>query len=212
MKTRTSTRTRRSLVDSSALKDVPYILFNCGLLFGFMGIYVIFYYIELYALLESNVAPTLANFILVIVNASSILGRLIPPFYADKMGSINVQTAVALICALLTFCLIAIANLPGLIVFSLLYGFFAGTFMGLPAAGVARLSGDHSTIGTRLGMTLTFVGLGVLVSNPIAGAILGEERNWIGLICWCGTLLAVSGASMWASRVAKVGFALVTVI
>ncbi len=212
MKTRTAAPTRRSLLDSSAFKDAPYILFNFGLLFGFMGIYIIFYYIELYALLESNVASALASSILVIVNAASILGRLIPPFYADKIGTINVQTTVAFICAVLTFCLVAIKNPPGLVVYSVLYGFFAGTFMGLPAAGVATLSADHSKIGIRIGMTLAFVGLGVLVSNPIAGAILGYERNWTGLIVWCGTLLAASAAAMWASRVLKVGCGLVAII
>ncbi len=84
--------------------------------------------------------------------------------------------------------------------------------MGLPAAGVARLSSDRSKIGTRLGMTLAFVGFGVLVSNPIAGAILADDRNWIGLITWCGTLLAVSSVSMVATRAVKSGFGLSTVI
>lgn len=212
MKTRTRPTKRRNLVDATAFKDTPYILLNFGLLFGFMGIYIIFYYIELYALLEASVATTLTSYILVIINASSLLGRLILGFYADKMGSINVQTIVAFATALLTFCLIAIKNPPGLIVYSVLYGFFAGAFMGLPAAGVARLSADHSKIGTRLGMTLAFVGFGVLVSNPIAGAILGYDRDWIGLIVWCGTLLAMSGASMAASRIVKAGFGFSTVI
>ena len=61
-------------------------------------------------------------------------------------------------------------------------------------------------------MTLAFVGFGVLVSNPIAGAILGGERNWVGLIAWCGSLLATAGASMVASRIVKVGTRLATVI
>ena len=205
MNSKTPATTRRGLFDPLALKDLPYILFHFGLLFGFMGLYIIFYYIQLYGLLEDSVASNLAFYLLVIINASSIPGHLIPNFYADKMGSINVQTLVAWISALLTFCLIAIKSAPGLIVYSVLYGFFAGAFMGLPAAGVARLSSDHGKIGTRLGMTLAFVGFGVLVSNPIAGAILGENRNWVGL---CGTLLAVSGTSMAASRIVKVGFEL----
>lgn len=72
------------------------------------------------------------------------------------------------------------------------YGFSAGAFMGLPAASIVTLSADKSKIGTRIGMTLAFVGFGVLVSNPIAGAILGTDQNWIGLIIWCGVLLIAS--------------------
>ena len=202
----------RSLVDPTAFRDFPYVLLNFGLLFGFMGLYIIFYYIQLYGLSRGNASTVVASYLLVVVNASSCLGRLIPGFYADKMGSINVQTIVAFLCALFTLCLLAIRNSAGLIVYSVLYGFFAGAFMGLPAAGVARLSSDHSKIGIRLGMTLAFVGFGVLVSNPIAGAILGERQDWIGLIIWCGTLLAASSVAMVGSRVLKVGWGVSTII
>ncbi|PQE28118.1 Major facilitator superfamily domain general substrate transporter protein [Rutstroemia sp. NJR-2017a BBW] len=212
MKSRSVASPWRTVLDATALRDVPYILLNSGLLFGFMGLWVIFYYIQLYALQRSSVSSELASYLLVIINASSLPGRLLPGFYADKVGSINVQTVVAASSAILTFCLIAIRSTGGLIVYSLLYGFSAGAFMGLPAAGVARLSEDHSKIGIRLGMTLGFVGFGVLVSNPIAGAILAVNGSWTGLIVWCGALLTASTLSMAASRVVKVGYSLTKVI
>lgn len=84
--------------------------------------------------------------------------------------------------------------------------------MGLLATGVVNLSADKRKIGTRLGMTLAFVGVGVLVSIPIAGAILGEDKTWTGLACWCGALLVASGVGMVLARVAKVGIGLKSVI
>lgn len=206
MKARVPPSTDYSLIDKRAFRDTPYMLLNLGLVFGFMGFYVIFYYIQLYALDETSVPARLASYMLVIVNAGSLPGRLIPGYYADRIGSINVQTAVALIGAILTFCLTAIKNTAGLVVYSILYGFAAGAFMGLPAAGVVRLSADKSKIGTRLGMTLATVGCGVLVSNPIAGAVLNGRGGWLGLVMWCGALLAVSSIGMAASRVCKVGW------
>ncbi|ROW07068.1 hypothetical protein VPNG_06651 [Cytospora leucostoma] len=205
MRSRAPPRPMQGLVDRTAFRDAPYLLLNLGLFFGFMGLYVIFYYIQLLALARTSVSSTLADYLLVIINGSSLFGRLIPGYYADRIGSINVQTTVALMSAILTFCLLAIRDTPGLIVFSVLYGFAAGAFMGLPAAGVVSLSADKSKIGTRLGMTLLLVGIGVLVSSPIAGAILGEEQNWVGLIVWCGVLLVASSVSMAASRIVKVG-------
>lgn len=77
------------------------------------------------------------------------------------------QTTVALVGTILTFCLIANKN-------------SAGAFMGLPAAEVVNLTADKSRIGTRLGMTLACVGCGVLVSSLIAGAILNGRRGWSG--------------------------------
>ncbi|GAB1312624.1 hypothetical protein MFIFM68171_02834 [Madurella fahalii] len=212
MKSRTPSRVPRSLVDRSAFRDVPYILLNLGLFFGFMGLYVVFNYIQLFALGETSVSSSQADYLLVTINASSLPGRLIPSYYADKVGSINVQTAVALASAVLTFCLLAVRTAPAIIVVSVLFGFAAGAFMGLPAAAVVNLSADKSKIGTRLGMTLAFVGVGVLIGNPIAGAILGTRENWVGLIVWAGVLLVASTVSMAASRIAKVGVGLTRVI
>ncbi|KAI1486917.1 MFS general substrate transporter [Biscogniauxia mediterranea] len=205
MKSRVVPTTTRGIIDRKAFRDMPYLLLNLGLFFGFMGLYIVFYYIQLYALDRTNVSPSLAEYMLVIINASSLPGRLIPGYYADKIGSINMQIIMALISTILTFCLMAIRTEPALVAFCVLYGFAAGAFMGLPAAGVVSLSLDKSKIGTRLGMTLGFVGFGVLISNPIAGAILGKGNNWTGLIVWCGALLAASSISMAASRVVKVG-------
>ncbi|KAL2377573.1 hypothetical protein RJZ90_006622 [Blastomyces dermatitidis] len=119
------------------------------------------------------------------------------------MGLINVQTIVACTGAILAFCLIVIRNSSGLVTYYIIYGFSAGAFMGLPAAGVVNLSADKSKIGARLGMSLAVVGCGVLVSNPIAGAILGGRGGWVGLIVWCGALLMASFISMAASRIWK---------
>lgn len=206
MKAQSPPTTNYRLLDTSAFKDTPYILLNLGLVFGFMGFYIIFYYIQLYALQETSISSLVASYLLVIINASSLPGRLIPGYYADRIGSINVQTTVALTGAILTFCLIANKNSAGLIVYSVLYGFSAGAFMGLPAAGVVNLTADKSRIGTRLGMTLACVGCGVLVSSPIAGAILNGRGAWVGLVVWCGVLLTASCIVMAASRVCKVGW------
>ncbi|KAK2593664.1 hypothetical protein QQS21_008633 [Conoideocrella luteorostrata] len=205
MKSKAPPRPIRSIIDRDAVQDLPYLLLNGGLFFGYMGLYIVFYYIELFALDRTNVSSPLANYLLVIINISSLPGRIIVAYYADKMGSINAQALVALINTILTFCLLAVRDTPSLVVFSVLYGFCAGTFMGLPAAGVISLTADKSKIGNRLGMTLATVGVGVLISNPIAGAILGERMNWNGLIAWCGALLVASVACMAASRIAKVG-------
>jgi predicted MFS family arabinose efflux permease len=191
---------------------VPYILLNLGLFFGFMGLYVVFNYIQLFALSRTDISSSQADYLLVLINASSLPGRLIPSYYADKIGSINVQTAVALASAVLGLALLAVRTGPSIMAISALFGFAAGAFMGLPAAGVVSLSADRSEIGTRLGMTLAFVGIGVLIGNPIAGAILDTEGNWVGLLVWAGALLAASSVSMAASRVVKVGFGLTRVL
>ncbi|KAL4942942.1 hypothetical protein BDV06DRAFT_221701 [Aspergillus oleicola] len=202
----TTTRTKKyNLVDRAAFKDAPYILLNLGLIFGFMGFYIVFYYIQLYAREEGSISTNLESYLLVILNASSLIGRCVLGYYADCIGALNVQALVVLAGAILTFCLIVIQSPAALVVFCVIYGISAGAFMGLPAAAVVNLSGDRSKIGARLGMTLAVVGCGVLVSNPIAGAILDGSGGWVGLIGWCGALLVASFLSLVASRTWKLG-------
>lgn len=201
-----------TILDRAAFTDAPYLLLNLGLVFGFMGLYIVLYYIQLFSLDRTDVSSGLSNYLLVIINGSSLIGRTVPGYYADKIGSINVQTIAAFVSAILTFCLLAIHTAPGLVIYCVLIGICAGTFMGLPAAGVVTLSADKSKIGARLGMTLATVGVGVLVSNPIAGAIVGRGRNWVGLVCWCGALMVGSTLSLVASRVVKVGPGLTKVL
>lgn len=97
-------------------------------------------------------------------------------------------------------------------VYSILFGFTAGTFTYLPATGVVHPSDDKTKIGKHLGMVLAYVGVGVLVGNPIAGAILGRNGNWTGLITFCAPLLVILGGSIVVSRVMKVGWRLDTEI
>jgi MFS family permease len=212
MRTKLPPKSSWSIIDQKALQDIPYLLLNLGLFFGFMGLYIVFYYIELFAIARTDISHDLAGYLLIILNLSSLPGRVIPGYYADKIGSINVQTAMVFLNAILAFCLVTIRTTSALLVVCVLFGFSAGAFMGLPAAGIVSLTADKTRIGTRIGMTLAFVGFGVLVSNPIAGAILGDGGKWTGLICWCGALCLASTLSMLASRVTKVGYGFKTVI
>ncbi|KAM3074404.1 hypothetical protein ACMFMF_006417 [Clarireedia jacksonii] len=80
MKSRSVASPWRTVLDATALRDIPYILLNTGLLFGFMGLWIIFYYIQLYALQRSSASSEVASYLLIIMNASSLPGRLLPGF------------------------------------------------------------------------------------------------------------------------------------
>jgi predicted MFS family arabinose efflux permease len=194
------------LVDTSALQDKPYLLLNCGLLAGYMGIYIILYYINLYALERTAITTSLASYILVILNATSTVGRIAPSALADRIGATHVLGVTTLISALLVFCLLAVNNSPGLVIWAVVFGAAAGAFMALPAAGVVSVSAQRTRIGARLGMTLGIVGCGVLVAEPIAGAILRGNGRWAGLVGWCGGLLVLGALSLGGARLSKVGW------
>ena len=199
-----SSTTRRDFFDLTAFKAKPYLIFCVGTFFGFMGVYVTFFYIQLYALKQTNTNICLTSYLLSIINASSTAGRLIPNFFADRFGPLNIQIPFAFVAAILCFGWIGVRNEAAFVVFCVLHGFFCGSFVSLPGITVVSLSPNLSTIGIQLGMALTISGCGLPVGEPIAGTIR-DQGGWAGLQTWCGVLLAASGCFSLAARILKVG-------
>lgn len=169
-----------------------------------MGVYIPFFYAEIYAQSICHTSDHIAFHLLAIINTGSVFGRLIPNFLADKTGPLNMQIGFGCVAVVLAFCWIGIRNTGGIIVWGVLYGVFSGTFVSLAGPIIVSLSPDHGTIGTRMGMALGSSGMGLLVGSPIAGAIL-RSHGWPGLQAWCGALLILSDLCMLSARVAKAG-------
>jgi MFS family permease len=173
------------------------------------------YYINLFAVQQTSAASNLTSSILVIVNAASTVGRILPSAIADRIGPVHVLATTALISGGLTFCLLAISHAASIVVWAVLFGSAAGAFMGLPAAGIVSVSGSRERIGARLGMTLGSVGCGILVAEPIAGAILGDQEThmqWVGVIAWSASLMMTGSLLVCAARVKRTGMRLLTIV
>ena len=106
------------------------------------------------------------------LNAGSVFGRVLPNSLADNIGPMNVLVPCAAAMGILALCWIVIVNLAGIIVFVVLYGFFAGAYVSLFAPAVADLVPDMAVIGTWMGMSLFFSAFGLPVGNPISGALV----------------------------------------
>jgi MFS family permease len=120
----------------------------------------------------------------VAATAASGYGRVVPNLIAGKIGSLNIFAPAAVISALLAFCWIAINSVLGLVVFGVLYGVSSGAI-------VSTLSSpDMKNIGTRMGMAFAIASVGLLIGNPIAGALLKGRSN-VGLQVFSGAYLLV---------------------
>ena len=53
---------RRKVYDTKSFQDFPFVFFCLSLCFGFMGIYVLYFYVELYAVQECHMSETLAQY------------------------------------------------------------------------------------------------------------------------------------------------------
>lgn len=200
--------TRPQFLDLAAYRKPSLTVYVLGLFFGFMGVYVALYYIQLYAAARTDISTDLSFYLLPIINGTSIIGRLISNYYADKVGPLNMQIPNALGAAILCFCWIRIDNTGGIITFAALYGIFIGSFTSLPGVTVVGLSPDLSKVGLQLGVSFIVAGLGCLIGGPIAGAILRSQGGWAGLQAWCGVLLVLFGGLTATARILETGFRL----
>lgn len=177
MRTRTTPKKARALLDLQAFREAPFNIFSLGLFLAFVGLYFPFFYAPIYGSRIVGLDSGTAFYLLAVMNAGSIFGRVIPGLVADKAGSLNTIIPCGVICAVLAFAWLGIENEGGMWVFSALYGTFSGAIVSLPPTIVALISPDMSLVGTRMGMCFTFAGLGLLIGNPIAGAILNIPQG-----------------------------------
>ena len=197
---------RRKFYDIESFRDSPFVCLCASLCFGFMGLYVLYFYIELYATQECHMSENLAPYTIAMANAGAALGRLGPNYLADNTGPLNFYTPFIFVTALLAFCWMAVHSPAGLIVFSVVYGFFSTSLVSLLGPVTVEISTERAgMIGTRLEMALAFGGLGLLIGSPIAGALL-TNQGWIGQQAWSGSLVMASATCLFCVRGLKYGW------
>lgn len=122
---------------------------------------------------------------------------------ADKAGPLNTLATCLLIATAMAFTWLAISTVAGLIIFTILYGFFAGSFLSLAGNVVATSLCPHmGVVGVRIGMMALPNAMGLLIGNPLAGAVL--RRGWAPLQVFCGAVVGASALCALAARFAKV--------
>jgi MFS family permease len=118
--------TSRSLIRSPVFIS---ICFGFGL--GFLGLFSPFFYISSYA--ASHGASVQTSFYMIsIMNAATLFGRVIPGIVADLVGHYNVMVFALLVSGMISFCWTAVHSLAGLVIWSIAYGFSSG--VSLPPA------------------------------------------------------------------------------
>ena len=201
---------KRAVWDFGAFRELPFTLFTIGTFFVFMGLYVPFFYVPSYTIQERIMSENVAFYMLSVLSAASVFGRIVPNFIADKAGPLNILIPGTAAACILAFGWLGVHSTCGLIIFCMLYGFFSGTFVGIAPTIVVTLSPSLGVVGTRMGMFFSLGGLGLLVGTPVAGQLV-LRANFDAAIYFCGGVVALGVGIMVAARIAKAGLKLRTV-
>jgi len=81
MKARLNPSSRRKIIDLAAWQEVPYLMFGIGVFLIFMGFYIPFFYVQIYAIEKGIVSPNLGFYLLALLNTGSFFGRLVRLIY-----------------------------------------------------------------------------------------------------------------------------------
>lgn len=214
MKQRIKPPKARALLDKTAFTDVPFAVYVGGLVFGFVGLYAGLFFTSFFGAATGIADENMAFYLVPILNAASVFGRTIPNWLSDKTGALNIMTPAAFICSIILFCFMAVHNLAGIIVNTIMFGFWSGVFIALPAVIFVQLTADKRLAGTRIGMGFAILAIGALLGGPGAGAVIGtgENLNFDGLWTYAGVFMLAAGVVFVYVRWLKVGLKLMVKI
>lgn len=167
--------------DATAFKERPFLLYSVGIFFNNLAFFQPSFYLEGYAMHHGMRGHNLTPYLLSMMNASSIPGRIVSSLIADKAGAIDTFAVVCAFSSAVIFYWISVSNVAGNIAFPVLYGFFSGGVVALASVVITYITPDMGRLGTRLGMVSLIKGIASLVGPPISGALLGATDSYLGI-------------------------------
>ncbi|CAK7229619.1 hypothetical protein SBRCBS47491_007312 [Sporothrix bragantina] len=190
----------------AGFKEPAFVLTVSACFLFFWGMFLPFNYIELQAQ-AAGMSPTLLPYLLSIINAVSIVGRITPGIVADHLGRYNVMIVITAFSAIISLALWIPGKSTGAIIaYSILFGFSSGGFISLGPTLIAQIS-DIRQIGIRTGTAFAVMSFGALTGSPIAGAITTDQNgSFTGLQLFCGFSMLASVIVFTAARVILAGF------
>ncbi|KAK3364721.1 major facilitator superfamily domain-containing protein [Lasiosphaeria hispida] len=192
---------KKQLLDKTAFRDRPFILFSISLFFLWLGVDIPFFFLPSFVQGRLKLSADLGDYLLAIMNASATIGRLFLGLAAVYAGGAFAvwQFAIGASCILLA-CWVAVHDLPGIIVFVVLYGGLTGGVISLVSAALLVISPDLARVGTRLGMSGVLAGFGFLIGPPVAGAIQSTSAGYIGQSIFAAAAYFAAFGVLWVAR------------
>jgi len=187
----------------------------------YWGLFTPFTFITTYAI-SYGMDENLSFYLISIMNAASIVGRILPGVLADRAGPYNIQVIFTTVMGISILAYwTPSSNEAAIITFGLFYGFVSGGFISLFTVCCAMISPIKRIGGRyiprfvfahcRFGLLSGFNGIAALTGIPISGALLkpGTWSNGFGpMILFSGISVSIGAAFYTAARVKMVGWKL----
>ncbi|KAF2449690.1 MFS general substrate transporter [Karstenula rhodostoma CBS 690.94] len=195
-----------ALIDLKALKDTNYALTTLAVWLIEFSVFIPYTYISSYAIYQ-GVEPQHAFRLSALLNVGAIPGRALPGYVADRFGYFNVMCITSFTCATFIFALwlTSGASEAAITAFAVIFGFWSGAAISLTPVCIGQVCKTED-YGKRSGTTFSISSLAVLVSIPIAGAIINASGGaFTGLIVFAGASYMAAFLAFLLTRIVAAG-------
>jgi MFS family permease len=183
-----------------------------GLIAESLGYFIPSIYLPTFAR-SLGLSPSVGTLLVALLNASGVLSTVMMGMLCDRFHVTSVVLLSTVGTTVSVFLLWGLSTaLPLLVVFSIVYGFFAGGFVATNAGfiKVVKQRDQNSDVGILIGVISAGRGIGAVVSGPLSGALLSS--SWKGgdglaygsmygpLIVFTGVTAAIGGVSFLGKR------------
>ncbi|ENN77329.1 hypothetical protein YQE_06155, partial [Dendroctonus ponderosae] len=185
--------TLHEMLDFSLFKDPTFILFSTSNLLTSIGFSIPYVYIVPKAK-ELGIDIKTAGMLISIIGAANTVGRIVLGYISDKpwINRLQVYNWCLTICGAATFISAFCFAFYSLAIYSAVFGFTIGAYVGLTSVILVDLLGLER-LTNAFGLLLLFQGIASLVGPPIAGSLFDLTKSYDPGFCLAGCTIALSG-------------------
>lgn len=178
-------------------KDWRFMFLTVACAIGFFGLFPPLFYITEYSVRLGDINSNVSNYILAILNACSIVGRIVPPYIGDKIGRLNIIIPAVILTGVLQFALWYPSKGEGLVVsFAVIWGIASGSFIAVFPASIGQLFGIKH-FSSRLTVMFLLSAPATLVGPSVTGLWIPNSADNVEgfskVIIFSGTMMLACG-------------------
>lgn len=174
-------------ISPKLLHDRNLLLLSFIAFLNCLGMFVPYNILVVYSIAQ-GLSVASAVLILSMVGIASAAGRVMIGFFADRVGKIVMLRVCFAGSGISTMCWMACKDFQTIMVYAILFGYFAGGVVSMIPNTAAEIIGARK-LGPAIGMVYTMSSLGVLISAPLAGILFDALHSYYPSIALSGGFL-----------------------
>ncbi|ODV86507.1 hypothetical protein CANARDRAFT_189507, partial [[Candida] arabinofermentans NRRL YB-2248] len=166
-------------INFKVLKDWRFELVNLGNFFALLGLFPGLFYIDLFCE-RLSISPTIKEYNVTILNASSLFGRIIPGLVGDRFGRMNTLIPCLIVAGVTPMAIWIPARSNGAVLaFTIVWGFSSGVLISLFPAIIGEIC-PAKDMSSYLAILFGTSSVAALV-GPIIGGVFVPKGNVEGV-------------------------------